>query len=804
MPTHPNANASRLIFFGLGLMAAALLLMEIGLTRILSVALWYHFAFMVISTALFGLGFAGLALSLRPSAERISARLLSRFALFAPFSFVFGFLLFNWIPFEPFSLGKSAVQWLYLPLAYLAVTLPFFGAGLCIAGVLTRYAKAIHRLYLVDLLGAALGSLLIVVLLPILGGSGTLLAAAAMAAAGAALISFPVSKLQSGSVALLALVLLLSSFWGDDLIPVRISANKVVGSGRTVADVLADPRFHLHTSWNTISRIDVIEHVDRRGKAHRTVLIDAGTAVTRLAHPEIDIDLLGPTSDEESFFVRQFEKPNVLVVGSGGGREVLLALRNGAGRVVGVEINPAINQLVKESMATFTGHLYQHPRVEMVTDEARSYIRRSQERFHVIHCPHTISNASLSSGSLSLAENHLLTLEAFQDYLEHLEAEGILVLTRPEAHLPRLFTTARRAFELAGLDGVDRSVLAWRAKARGLSFYAGFVLRKRPFRHEEVLSFQRVLKQRELEEVYLPGADGSSQEAQAGYYRRLLTHSDPESLVPPFAAITTPAVDNKPFFNQRVPFSSIGMDDLLGVFSSGAHGRMALEERPVAESALLVVLIQSTVMALVFILAPLWVFRRRALAGRGRLGTLSVFSWLGLSYIVVEIGCIQRFGLYLGRPVLVFATVLSCLLAASGMGSAFVRRYQQTQAPLIAAGLAGVFCFLFTLCAPWVTDATLAWSGPLRVGVSILLLTPLGFVMGMPFPLLIARLERSYPERIPWAWGVNGFASVLGSIGAVLIGMTLGFNAVLWMGGSGYFVAALCCLALPDKTSDVC
>lgn len=781
------------VFFGLLLLAAATLLLEVSLTRILSVTLWYHFAFMVISTALFGMGFAGVVLSLRRQAGSVPARLVAVWALCTPPAFVLGYGLFMLVPFEPFSLGSRPIQWLYLPLSYLAVTLPFFCSGATIAALLTRHAARVHRLYLFDLVGAGLGSLVVVALLPALGGSGVVFAAAALAAAAAVLLSWEQGRrwsLCAGGIGVILLVLLP---FANRLIPVRISSNKVAGGGVPVSQLLSDERFNLFTAWNTLSRIDVIEFKDQRGKVHRTVLIDAGTAVTRMAHPPGPLDDLGPTVGEESFFMRLVPSAHVLVVGSGGGREVLLALRNGAKKITAVEINPTINDLVSEHMAEFVGHLYQHPKVAVVTDEARSFLRRSEDLYDVIYCPHTISNSALSSGSLSLAENHLMTFEAFEDYLDHLTQEGVLVITRPEAHLPRLFVTARAVLKNRSLADLEQKVLAWRQPSTKLSFVAGFALRKKPFSKQEVETFTQLLAHRGLESLFLPGGTGVHP------YPRLLTDPDVQSVKIPFAAILEPATDDKPFFNRRVPFSEIRLGDLAGVFQSGQDGRWALEDRPVAEAALLVLLFETLLMAVFFIVLPLLIFRRRALEGAFRLRTLSAFACLGLAYIVVEVGFIQRFTLYLGRPVLVFSTVLGTLLVFSGLGSAFSRRYRSDPAPLraclVAAGVALVCAFL----APLIVNLTLSWPAALRVLMAMLILAPPGFVMGMPFPLLVRRLEASYPERIPWAWGVNGFASVVGSIGAVILGMTAGYTVVLLFGVLCYLLAALSAMGVWTK-----
>jgi hypothetical protein len=388
----------------------------------------------------------------------------------------------------------------------------------------------------------------------------------------------------------------------------------------------------------------------------------------------------------------------------------------------------------------------------------------------------------MASGSLSLAENHLMTLEAFQDYLGHLAEDGVLVITRPEAHLPRLLTTLRAAFGSASLA---ERVLIWKQPSAGLSFYAGVAFRTRPFTPEDRQAFAETLARQKLLPLFLAGDGGVDP------YPALLTAADPGSVPIPFAAILTPATDDRPFFNQRVPLSEISWADLLGVFSRGQDARMALEDRPVAEAALIVLLLQSVALALVFIVLPLLVFRRRALEGRGRLRTLLCFASLGVAYIVVEMGFIQRLGLFLGKPVVIFSTVLGCLLVSSGLGSAYSRRFSGAAAPWRACLGAALAAAAGGLISWLLVDLALAWPTGLRVGVAALVLVPVGFVMGMPFPLLVRRLEATQPERIPWAWGVNGFASVVGSIGAVVLGMTAGYTVVLLAGTCAYALAAL-------------
>jgi SAM-dependent methyltransferase len=545
-----------------------------------------------------------------------------------------------------------------------------------------------------------------------------------------------------------------------------------------VGRILADPKVNLFTAWNGMSRVDVVE-----GGHGRAILIDAGTAVTRLARPGAPLATLGPDGSEEGFFVRGRPGARVLVIGSGGGREVLLALRNGAGQVAAVEVNPAIQRIVTSVMAGYTGRLYDDPRVEPVTDEARSWLRRGARSFDFIHLPHTISNAALASGSVSLAEDYVLTLEAFEDYFEHLAPGGVLLITRPEAHLPRLVSTLRAAAARRGDGDLAPRVLAWKKPGAGLSFYAGIAVSNRPFTAEEAGRFARTLEARGLEPLALPGS-------AAEPYRSLLAGAEPAQVPLGFPAILEPATDERPFFNRRVALSGLRWRDLAGVFSRGHDARAALEDRPVAEAALLVVSLQVALLALLFVGGPLVLLRRRGGASAGsRARLLLPFAGTGLGFMLLEVGFIQRFTLYLGSPLLVFAVVLGAVLLSSGLGSFFSGRLGSGAAPrvLLLVVLAGA---LSMPLAAWLTGATLALPAAARIGLAVAVIAPAGFLMGMPFPLLIRAVEASGSGLVPWAWGVNAVASVVGSVAAVGIDLAVGHSGACVAGLAAYAIAA--------------
>ncbi|MBK7860960.1 MAG: hypothetical protein IPJ65_20620 [Archangiaceae bacterium] len=773
--TSPSPHAFRSTCAGLLLLSAGALLLELSLTRVLSVALWYHFAFMAVSSALFGFGLAGVALSLR--ARKIDQQVVALAATATPVAVAAGFALFNAIPFEPFSLGVDRLQWLWFPLALLTLAAPFFAAGVAVAATLSLYAAQVHRLYLFDLVGAGLGGLVTVAVVPAVGGTGAVLFAAALTAVGALLLARGVGAKGGWTWANagLAAVLLAAVPLADQVLPLRISRDKVIRGGQ-FALAVKDPRFHLETRWTADSRVDVFQLSPRV----RHVTIDAGASTLRLASEGL-LASLGE-DNEEAFFYRLFPDARALIVGSAGGRELLIGLHAGAAQLVGVEVNSALNDLLRTTQADFTQRIAFDPRVTLVTDEARSFLERDPSKYHLIHCPHTISNASLASGSLTLAESYLMTREAFEAYFAHLLPGGALLITRPEAHLPRLFATLRAVSETPDLP---QRVAAWRApSAEGLSFDSGVVIRNVPFTPAELEALTAELSRQKLEPLYLPGAG-------AGLYRDLLTAKDVSQVPLPFPALLFPATDDRPFFNQRVSLSQLTFAELADVFSRGKKSRNALEDRPVAEAAILVLLMQATLLGVVAILVPLAVFRRRALKSEGRVKTLLAFGALGLGYIVLELAFVQRLTLFLGRPVVVLATVLPALLIASGLGSGFSRRFVAPGAPWLACVAAAGAAGLSALLATGIAHFALSASEPARVGLALVVLFPAGFAMGMPFPLLVAKLEKTYPERIPWAWGINGFTSVVGSVLAIVVGMAFGYTAVLALGVAAYGAAAL-------------
>lgn len=798
---------------GVFLLSLATLLLELALTRVLSVALWYHFGFLVVSTALLGFGASGVILAvwrhLREDADLDTALVWAGvgFGLLA----LGGFWAVQRIPVDPLAVLDDRRQLLFVPLASLVLALPFFCSGLALALLFTRGSGQIHRLYAADLAGAAAGCGLLAVVMPWAGGSGTVVAAAGLGLMAAATFGLGRRPLLPLGLAGLGVALLAVAPGADRWLPIRVTEAKV-----------PLPYPPIHTAWNTFSRIDVIERPARPDlglPAMRRFIFDLGTAAT--GSPDLRPDVRSylaehPADAEYRSGIAYVGKarPSVLVLGSGGGAEVVDALHFGARAVTAVEINPIITSLVRDGMRDFWGGLFQQPEVRLVTEEGRSFVRRSRERYDAIVSVHTISNAAVASGALALSEDHVLTREAFEDYLDHLTPDGVIHFTRPEPQLPRLVATAREALTARGIPDAAARVVVYRIRpddwerehfgAARQAFEAGLLVKRSPFTEAELAGIGRLLGVRPdsgpppAEFLYAPLTGPAT-----APYVELLTTPDLPGFYRRQTRQLQPATDDRPFFNHHTRWRSLNATAVTDLLQQKALGSMLLGDRPLAEVALLVLLLQTGAIAAVLMLLPLW---RGAGAGwrvRGWAGYLAYFGSLGFGFIAVEIALLSQFTLFIGQPVYTYAVVLASLLLFTGLGSGLSGRFARV--PHLALGrllpLAVVLIILLGMVRGPVFAAALGWTLPARIGTAMLLVLPLGIVLGMLFPLGLWIVAAEAPALVPWAWGVNGFLTVIGTVAAQMLGMTFGFTVVLAIGAAGYLGAWLALRVPPGGNS---
>lgn len=788
-------------YAGIFLLSLATLLLELALTRVLSVANWHHFGFLVISTALLGFGASGVTLSLwtRLREETPLDHALTYLALLFGFVSLASFWLMQRIPFHPFQLLLDRSQLAFTLLYYVVLAAPFFCSGLAISLLLSRGGREVNRLYAVDLLGAGLGCAAICGVMPAFGGSGSVAVAAMLGMLAAlAFNSFRISMLTLfGSLAALAMLAL--AFVAEQAIPVTVIPEKrhpLQPAGQAP----------IYTKWNAFSRIDVFDAPaapeESRPDAGFSIIIDAGAAGTAI--PDLSMGARNYIAHAPEYrpaglaYIGK-EHPKVLIIGSGAGREVLEALYFGASSITAVEINPIINDIVTKGMREHWGGLFEQPEVWLVTEDGRSFVRRSKEKYDAIISIQTMSDAALTSGALSLGETYVLTREAFEDYWNHLTPDGTLLVTRPVYQIPKLFATTRELFDRLGLGSPAGHLLAFRGVVAPFGhrqFLTGFLLQKSPLLPDEVDAMAKRLGVGQNEhwgdtgqpELYYSPFEAPQNE----YQTRLSDLARSPDLARVYAStreLIEPATDDRPFFNQRMRWSSLRPGVIRSVLGAGKKADTGAQ--PIAEVTLVVLLIQAVGVAGIMILLPLVHFDRQGLRASGRWAFLTYFASLGLGFILIEMVLLQRLSLFLGQPIYTFSVVLGSLLISTGAGSYFANRIENVSYGTLSRSLLAVVggILLTLLVTPLVLSWTLGLALAWRAVVAALLVAPLGLLLGVPFPTGLRIVGEESAPLVPWAWAVNGFFTVIGSVAAVILGMILGFTAVLIIAAACYTAA---------------
>jgi len=515
------------------------------------------------------------------------------------------------------------------------------------------------------------------------------------------------------------------------------------------------------------------------------------------------------------------EKPEVLILGVGGGTDVLLALLHRAPRIDAVEINPQLVRLVSKRFAEFAGRLYEQPGVRIHVAEARSFVAGSRDRYDLIQLPLLDSFATAAAGTHSLSESYIYTIEAFEQYLDHLRPGGYLAITRwlklPPRDSLRLFATAVSALEHRGIGEPGRHlalVRSWNTTT--------LLVKNGPVTGEDAAAIRRFAEERAFDLGFLRGV--SREEAnrfnvldQHYFFDSAVALLGPQrkEFLRHYKFDVAPATDDRPYFFDFFKWQAL--PELLERRTLG--GAALLDWGYVV---LVATLVQASVLALVLILTPLlWLGRHRPPAALARWRIALYFLAIGFAFLFVEIASIQRFVLFLGHPVYAIPVVLCAFLFFAGLGSGFAprltarldalqgswpsaalirftgadgrcRQVIRVRHPALALAVAGIVAaaVLHLVAAPPLFRWLMPLPDTLKIAASLVLIAPLAFFMGLPFPLALVRVASARPGLVPWAWGVNGCASVLSAILAILLAMSLGFSAILLIAIGLYLVAA--------------
>ncbi|HYV06776.1 MAG TPA: hypothetical protein VFB82_19430 [Blastocatellia bacterium] len=763
----------RLIFFGIALLTLAVLMLELSLTRLFSATMYYHFAFMAISLALFGSGASGVFVyivqrKLKPERTghwlSVAAMLFAAGNLFSLYVILANPLTFETGPENYYRLAKI----------YSAAALPFFFAGCAVTLAITRLATEISKLYLFDLAGAALGCLLLIPVLNGIGAINIVLLVSALAAVAA--ILFGAASPGSRAAMLCSLVL-----------AAGLTGLVVYNSATHQIDIRKSKGFEetrvLFSKWNSFSRITV--EGDFETGIEIKIDADAATGISKDAsNVAIHQDAQGSLSALAHHLKRD---ANVLIIGPGGGNDVMAARVFGQKQITAVEINPiiALDVMSSEPFKSYSGSIYQQPDVRLVVDEGRSFIRNSSDRYDIIQATMVDTWAATAAGAFSLSENNLYTVEAFTDYVTHLTDDGLLTMTRwyfePPDQLLRLLTLTRSMMSELGISNPARHIMLVRdARSDYDRTPATFIFKRSEFTDDEVRSIESVAESTGYQILFTPLTKPPN------VFTQMIDAEDPAAIWASFETNVEPTRDNNPFFFNSVRFAN------LSKVIEGTTGEW--QKTNLGTSILFALLAITSALVLLFIIGPLVLVRGRALAtGLGsKLSYLLYFACLGAGFIIVEVAMIQKFILFLGHPVYSLAVVLFSVLAFSALGSYLSGRIADdrlTPALMKLLLVLVALVFVYIVALPPIFYGLVHLARELRIVIAVVLMAPLAMVMGMPMPIGIRMLARSAPEIIPWAWGVNGATSVMGSVAALVIAILSGFNQALMIGAGLYLVA---------------
>ena len=774
---------------------------EILLTRIFSVTMLYHFAFVALSLAMFGLTAGALVVYLAPGLfppERLRERLALAAVAF-PIAMVLSFMTELSIPFR---VGSSVVAIYAVALTYVVIAVPFVISGVAICLVLTGFPARVSRLYAADLAGAALGCVVLIGAIGWSDGPTAVLWVAFFASLGGVAFASDAGSRRLRHIGVASLVILGLAAAGHTVLVWRgTPVFRIVYS----KGVVETPP--IYEKWNSYSRVRVMGDPRRLLPAQGWGL-SPRVPPTRLRQLQLDIDVWAGTvmSHFEGDFGAvehlKYDVTNIgyylrsdhdaLVIGAGGGRDVLSALAFGARSVTAVDINKDIIGTVNGRFGDFTGHLDRDPRVRFVNDEARSFIARSPERYGTIQISLIDTWAATAAGAFVLGENSLYTVEAWTNFLGHLTDDGMLTVSRwyfhdRPAEMYRTTTIAVEALRSLGVTDPRRHIVIVRnmrpttASTTDTPDGVGTILvNRQPFSDVELDTLDKETSRLQFEVPFSPRV------ADDQTFAQLTTPAGPAELAAflrSYPVNITAPTDDSPFFFNMLRLRDIGRTSLLD------FGNLSHNMKAVATLGILCVTV--AVLTSLCILLPLWMTRDRvSLSGVGPLFTF--FIAIGLGFMLIETSQMQRLIIALGHPTYGLSVVLFALLLSSGIGSFLTQSVTANTAG--ASGRRRLLALVLILAAfGAVTPSVVRWiepmTTPVRILAAVLLLFPAGLFMGMAFPLAMKLASARARELTPWFWGLNGAASVLASVLAVCIALTWSISTAFWTGWACYLLA---------------
>ncbi len=770
----PSSVDRRLVFAGIFLASMSGLVLEIALTRIFSAAIWYHFAFVAVSVALVGLGASGLVVHYR--LKKIKENWANNLTI----SSAIGITLI--LPVSLFVMHVLASDITYLPLFMMFFSIPFFFVGIIVSAAFSAFAHSAGRLYAFDLIGASLGALSVVFLLSIIGGESTLLLVGIISAVCAVVFSIA-SKNKKKILFSLSIIVFASAILAVNETNETFS---IPTDSRAQKDLPIFLRENpdteiVKTQWNSFSRIDVVEGPTGNcdpdsfdpifGQPQcagenlvAKIFIDGGAGTNIISWDGLPNSRSELSSWMQYLPFTMMDDPKTLIIGSGGGRDVVAAVSSGITDITSVELNPIIFDTVK-SYGNKAGNLYSHQYVDANVDEGRSFISRSVDKYDIIYIPFVDTWASVSSGGLGVSENFLYTVEGFQEYYDHLTDRGKIVTVRWLIDTPRFVSTFVTLLENNGIakeDAHKHIIIASSESIEKDPSVTLSVFSREPFTDSEIQFFADAFPKNGYKPMLIP-----NQVSVEPYSELLYGELTLKEFYDLFPTKAHPVTDDSPYFlSFEKPFPKI-LEQLLYV---------------------------STAIAGIFLIGPyIWLKKSKDVhvKNHSTLTTRSVvvyFASLGFGFILIELALLQKLILFLGNPTMTFALLLFTILLSSGIGSlisAKLIRVKTKNLMFLISGIVGIGLAYMIFLTPLIYSA-IAETFEIKAIMSIALLFPIGFLMGMPMPTGIRLVKSHAPTFVPWMWAINGGFSVLGAVLTVILSIVYGSSYAMIIGILAY------------------
>jgi hypothetical protein len=760
------------IYYGIWLISLATLALEISLIRFFSISQWYHFAFMVVSIALFGIAASGTFLIIK----RLKSPLFLCSVLFS-FSVILSFLITNKIMFDPFKAVLDLKHVFILLFYYIFLGLPFFFSGIIIAYSLSKYQDKAGKIYFYNMSGSALGTLSAfffmsyfniktIFIISLLGLISSLFF----------INNNHLNNYNSRKIIFLLILLNLLMFF----VPIDINISKY----KELSQALNFPDSeHILTKYNSFSRVDVIKSSFARyapglGPAFKGTLpeqvgitIDASgiNAITKYEN----LDFLNNLPSSIPYFL--IKNPKTLIINSGAGLDVLSAIRHNA-TVTALETNPIIIKLLKDEYKGFSGEIYNKANVYL--GQGRAFIK-NKEIYDIIVISLAGSVLTSSTGISSLSENYILTKNAFEDYYNSLSDNGVLVITRWLLYPPR---ESLRLFSLAlEIDKKAKKIVLFRSWTT-----VTLLLSKKDLDKERIDMIKEFTNKNKFDIIYIPDnfvPNKFSRFKEPYYYNSIQNLlKDKEEFYNKYIFDVTPVTDNKPFYFNFFKVSKLReLKKLIGK-----------SWQPFLDSGFLLffILVQALVLALIFILLPLKFFNKTYKKINKK--PLIYFFAIGISYLFIEIVLIQKFILFLGHIIFSSSAIIFSMLLFSSLGSLFSQKLDTKRIKIIVLVIF-ILIIIYNLLLSSIIKNLISLNLISKIILTIIIVAPLGFFMGLPFPIGIRAIKK---ELISWGWAVNGSASVLSPILAILLALYTGYNFVFVLAGLVYLIGLYCIIKL--------